>query len=151
MNIIFWCWIDYRGVKCTMVTSKRKRIIHMTIEFLLFFRFLSFSLCYILYFSQFRNTAQFIFRNPIYLLRLYVLGMRRHSLAVSSGNLLQVPKPMAPTSLTEDDTGPVTIDHLSLPKVPNLSRRSSLRSNWSELEALASRRQSEDSITFPEE
>ena len=75
--------------------------------------------------------------------------MRRHSVAVSPGNLLQVPNPLAPESLSDDDV--VSIDHLSLPKIPNLSRRSSLRSNWSELEALASRRQSEDSITFPEE
>lgn len=79
--------------------------------------------------------------------------MRRHSLAVPSGNLLQVPPAVGPgAGAVAEDVTPVSIDHLSLPKIPMMSsRRSSLRSTWSELEALASRRQSQESITLPDE
>lgn len=68
-------------------------------------------------------------------------GVRRHSVAASA-NLLQPPS---------EERGDGVRNLLTLPDhfAPS-SRRSSLRSNWSELEALASRRQSQDSITLPE-
>ena len=111
--------------------------------------------------------------NPLLVNYFYFLGPEHHSMATNRmedrlSADLSLPKPpiQAPPSLNEPPVqaspslsdppplAPSSPGHQSLsepPLLPPLSPgRHSMRSNWSELERLASRRESEDSITLPD-